>query len=628
MQTFPRAIRSALAAVFVFVGPASPAQTADWRYSVQNGEATITRYDGPAADVVVPATLGGVPVTTLQSYVFYRDNIRSVAIPASVRILPRNAFYSDGLQSITVDPANQFFSSADGALVSKPGAVLLLYPRARAGSYAIPDGVLAIGEYAFSGATALNSVSIPNTVTNIGVEAFFGCRSLSEIAIPPSVQTIRYRAFFQCSGLTNVVIQPGVSVIEDSAFYGCYSLQRIHFGEGLSRIYAAFEGCQSLESVALPNSLTNLAPGAFARCRSLTSVEVGPDNPALASVNGVLIDRAQTRLILYPPGRQGSYTIPAGITTIGDNAFAWAAGLTELVAPAGLASIGSSAFLNCSNLTMFEIPPSLRELGASAFAGSGLGAVTVPGGVTAIGPAAFQQCPNLQTAVMEFGVNTIGAGAFLGCLNLKQAILPNSLVNIDTEAFKDCASLSGIAFPNSLTNITSWAFFGTALTNVVIPSSVQRVAWYAFRNCAALTNIVLPDALLETQALSLCPSLRTVFFTGNAPAFEATMFDGSPLARIYYLPGTAGWDRFPDGQAFLWNPQVSTFAPSFGVRDGQFGFVMTGTAGIPVILEACSNLAEGIWAPIAQATLENGFWRYLDPEWEQHPTRLYRWRAP
>jgi hypothetical protein len=78
----------------------------------------------------------------------------------------------------------------------------------------------------------------------------------------------------------------------------------------------------------------------------------------------------------------------------------------------------------------------------------------------------------------------------------------------------------------------------------------------------------------------------------------------------------------------LWNPQVQTSDASFGVRTNQFGFTITGTSGLVVVVEACTSLANPIWSPAGTNTLTGGSSYFSDPQWTNYPSRFYRLRWP
>jgi hypothetical protein len=91
------------------------------------------------------------------------------------------------------------------------------------------------------------------------------------------------------------------------------------------------------------------------------------------------------------------------------------------------------------------------------------------------------------------------------------------------------------------------------------------------------------------------------------------------------LPGTTGWgSTFGGCPTALWNPQ----AQSPGVRSNQFGFTITGTTNLAVVVEACTNLANPIWSPVGTNTLTGGSSYFSDPQWTNYAARFYRLRSP
>jgi hypothetical protein len=78
----------------------------------------------------------------------------------------------------------------------------------------------------------------------------------------------------------------------------------------------------------------------------------------------------------------------------------------------------------------------------------------------------------------------------------------------------------------------------------------------------------------------------------------------------------------------LWNPQIQTSGATFGVRTNRFGFTITGTSGLVIVVEACTSLTNPIWSPLQTITLTNGSSYFSDPQWTNYPARLYRLRSP
>ena len=91
----------------------------------------------------------------------------------------------------------------------------------------MPDTVTTIGDYAFQNCSGLTSCTLGSGVTSIGQFAFTYCTSLPSVTIPDSVTSIGNGAFFMCSRLTSCTLGSGVTSIGQSAFYYCSSLTSI-----------------------------------------------------------------------------------------------------------------------------------------------------------------------------------------------------------------------------------------------------------------------------------------------------------------------------------------------------------------------------------------------------------------
>ena len=316
--------------------------------------------------------------------------------------------------------------------------------------------VTSIGSGAFS-STNITSVRLPESVTSIEEMAFYGCRNLASITIPGNVTNIGAGAFNSCFCLTNVEIPASVSSIGDYAFFCC----------------------------------TNLA-----------AINVAAANPHYSSAAGVLFNKDKTLLMQFPAGKAGSYSIPATVHTLADEAFgmnddgqypfpyAGCPGLTNLTLPGNLIHIGDHAFSHCVGLTSVNLTDGIASFGVEAFSWcSHLHNITVPGSVTNIGDLAFYYS-GLEKVTVPGNVSTLGLGAFAVCSSLNTVLLQDGVTSIGEVGFNFCTNLTSIFIPESVTNIGERAFwFCTGLTNVTIPKYVASIGAYAFSACSSLNHI-------------------------------------------------------------------------------------------------------------------------------------------
>jgi hypothetical protein len=311
-------------------------------------------------------------------------------------------------------------------------------------------------------------------------------------------------------------------------------------------------------------------------------------------------------------------------------------------------------FGGCRVLSNVAIPLSVTSIGDEAFSGAGLASVTIPGRVTVFGYSTFEQCFNLTNATFSEGVPYIGDDMFAYCTNLTSVTIPSSLTTIEGGAFGGCG-FTTIAIPDTVTDIEDVAFSGcSSLTNLTLPNSLTNLGQDAFLNCGGLSDLVIPGSgsgfgdfaffgcgftniiiaggvsNLAYAMFGQCFNLAGVFFGGNAPGLIGDYAgDGPPFnydtnVTVYYLPGTTGWSNTYQGvPTVLWNPQIQTADVDFGIRSNQFGFNITSTNNIPIVIEACTNLANPVWTPLTNVTLTNGSFYFSDPQWTNYPGRFY-----
>ncbi len=293
----------------------------------------------------------------------------TIELPASLTSIGTRAFQNcPSLEAINVHAANPFYSSVDGILFNKNQTVLIRYPETKAGDYTIPFGITEIAGWAFDLCSDLTAITIPATVNKIGYQAFGRCSSLTSIVIPANVTTLDSFAFFHCTSLASITLPAGLTSIGNSAFYGCTSLASIELPAGLISISPlAFYQCTSLASIMIPANVTSIADSAFRHCTNLYAIDVDEANTVYSSLDGVMFSKDRTRLLRFPAGKAGHYTIPETVTVIEGDAFRDNAGLTGVDIPDSVTEIGVFAFRDCTHLTAVLFAGDAPEYGSQIF---------------------------------------------------------------------------------------------------------------------------------------------------------------------------------------------------------------------------------------------------------------------
>ncbi|MDO5311203.1 MAG: leucine-rich repeat domain-containing protein [Clostridia bacterium] len=360
-------------------------------------------------------------VTSIDDDAFYYcRNLASVTIPNSVTSIGNYAFDScERLTSITVDGDNTNYSSIDGNLFNKDKTALIQYAIGKTDKqYAIPDGVITIGNRAFYGCDSLTSVTIPDSVTRIGDGAFWGS-SLTSVNIGRGVISINNNAFAYCNRLTSITIPDSVTSIGGCAFGGCRSLTSMTIPDNVISIGdGGFIDCDSLTYVTIGSGVTSIGDSVFYDCDSLASITVDEDNMNYSSLDGNLFNKDKTVLIQYAIGKSDNkYAIPDSVTSIGYYAFAYCSSLTSVTISDGAISIGYEAFYWCSSLTRVNIGNGVTSIGDRVFWGCGsLTSVTIPDSIKSIGDRVFFLCDNLNT-IYYAGTQAQWGGISIGSNN-------------------------------------------------------------------------------------------------------------------------------------------------------------------------------------------------------------------
>ena len=454
-------------------------------------------------------------------------------------------------------------------------------------------------------------MSIPAGVTNIGDYAFHACGSLSAItvdALNPSYSSLAGVLFNKDQ--TTLIQCPGAKA-------DVYAVPN-----RVSRIAAsAFVNCNSLTNVTVPNSVTNIGDSPFGSCSSLSAIVVDALNPSYSSLGGVLFNKDQTTLIQFPAAGAGSYSLPDSVTNIQSGAFIGCKNLSAIRAGSdnpAYSSVGGVLF-NKLQTVVVQCPAAIT------------GAYEIPNTVLSIGEYAFVACSGLTAVTIPEGVKDIGLAAFAGCTSLTSISIPDSVTNIAAEAFEACARLANLSLGARTSRVGIYAFYQCAgLTSLTVPSGIGLIEDRAFQACTGLKSITIAAGVTNIGAFAFgfCTNLTSVYFSGNRPEMDPAAF-GDDSVTLYYLPGSTGWGSGGGGAPSVrWDPSPQTSNSTFGIRSNAFGFNITGTSNLTVVVEACTDPAHPVWFPLQTNQLTGGAAYFSDPDWTNYPARVYRIRAP
>lgn len=271
-----------------------------WTYSYSESTATVIsavtadeEYE-PDGDVIVPATLGGKPVTEVADWFLQNAEITSLSFPDSVtKIGSRVAVWcyslesvsfgsglasigkssflgNEKLESFTVSDANPNYASYAGGLYNKTKAILIKFPAGKSTLELAPT-TTEIDEGACMWANKLRGVVIPGSVKRIGDNSFDGCNKLTSVELKEGVEEIGYAAFSNCN-VSELKLPASLTTIGEGAFTYA-SVTSLTLPSGLKNIGAhAFESCYSLTTLVVPTGIETIGDYAFGYCESLTSV--------------------------------------------------------------------------------------------------------------------------------------------------------------------------------------------------------------------------------------------------------------------------------------------------------------------------------------------------------------------
>jgi hypothetical protein len=399
------------------------------------------------------------------------------------------------------------------------------------------------------------SVTVPNLIKNI------------------PVTVIGAGAFYECYNIEKINLPNSITIIESDAFAYCENLKEINMKNGIIEINSgAFNGCMSLKTISIPATVTYISwlyGGIFNGCLNMMNIQVDSSNENYNSINGVLYDKIGKKIISYPKGKKGDYSIPNGITEIMDYTFSYCTGLTSVKIPESVIKIGYRAFEYCESLVSIQFPYKMQEIKDYAFIHcENINSITMPVDLEKLGKGVFLYCSSLGEFIQEYStgnyevknsvlfdkkneelitcpatingifnvpehIKIIGYNAFLDCKNITAINIPSSVTDIGYSisdrssdpagAFSGCNNLASINVdPNNNTYIS---IDGLLYSNfellfcpikkngdIQVPTFVKSIRAKAFANCENVNSIYLPDSITEIagNVFENCTNLREI----------------------------------------------------------------------------------------------------------------------
>ena len=559
----------------VFVAPYVEKKVFEYTLD-DDGNATITKYDGNVRALTIPDTLDGYTVVAIGSSAFAKNTyLQSVVIPDTVTVIQESAFAEcTNLSQIHLsDNLEYMYDSAFGYCNSLNNVCI---PKTLVECYS-KDFFKGEGG-PFRDCINLKNISFEEGITNIPKKLFYRCTGIEKINIPDTVIMIDDRAFKECTSLKNIQLSNNLTTIGQEAFNGCTSLEKVVIPNSVTTIKgAAFLACSKLSDVTLSKNLLSLGGYAFGDCDSLESIEIPKSIETTTEEYyiqyiygyqwGVFIACDNLKEIIFEKGTtqiaKGMFannesieqiSIPDTVTLIGDQAFLNCTSLSDVQLSQNLITVGQEAFMGCTSITKIKIPDSVTTIKGAAFlACSDLSDVTLSRNLISLGGYAFGDCDSLESIEIPKSVKDTTSeyygqyiydyqwGVFIACDNLKNITFEKETTQIVYGMFANNESIEKIEIPETVTTIGSDAFYKcTSLTEINIPDTVLTVGSYAFGGCKNLEKVHLPKNIknIEKGTFKDCSVLKDITIPDTVMKIGDVAFSGCTALPQITLPAS------------------------------------------------------------------------------------------
>lgn len=461
--------------------------------------------------------------------------VKTISIPNTVTTIGAYAFNNcTALTSLVL---------SDGTSAGKTGADLTkviniseyaFYKCSALSSVNLGAELSIVDKYAFAG-SGLKTVIVPSCVDLIGEGVFKNCDGIGTMTVPylgstsaengklsyffdgkvpsslKSVKVMAFKdnvigaeAFEGCDGLVTVELPEGLVAVGEEAFNGCTALSTFNFSNITVVDKRAFKGCTALKGVDL-SRLEAIGEAAFKDCEAISKAELS----STSIIEGEAFDGCTSLTDLS----FGDF-----IYKIGESAFN-STGIKSVKLPDTVEVIEANTFANCPSLVSVTLPSYLKEIGSYAFESAPITSIKIPESVTSIGAYAFKNT-GLKAFAFPTEITEIGKSVLFGCNSIESLGLTLTNEFIDT---KISSYLFEDAMPESLKSVTingstygyiqSGAFaYANYIEEVIIKGDITYIAWEAFNSCGELRYVSLPETLelIEPGAFAYCYRLYEI----------------------------------------------------------------------------------------------------------------------
>lgn len=457
-------------------------------------------------NVKLSAGLTEIPAGTFAIAYFHG----TLVVPEGIKTIGQEAFMNGAGDAIQLPSTltrieKDAFSLLDVDSITIPGSVTQIGEGIFSGcsikTITLGWGIKTIPKGAFESCNNLEAIIIPGSVTKI-MDGAFRYTKIQRIYIPSSVKYIVKDAFLDSPYLTLYV--PKGSIGEKYA-----KTMKVPFDNG--SIYNAVVTKDGIKYQYHTNTQTYKVIKGNAGLSGDIVVPEKINGKKVVSIEQNAFERCENIL---------SVKLPDSITEIGKNAF-YGCGLKEIRLPNKLTAIREDTF-GLSGLEEISIPSSVKSIESNAFAYSALRKVSVPNTVTDLGAGVFSHCESLEDIILPENMVSVPESFLYGCINLKSIQLPSGLKEIGSRACGYTA-ITSVEFPPSLKKIGGGAFWGCE--NLVldrIPDTVTELGYGIFSFCSGIKELTIPGSIktLPGDTVYFCENIEKLWIQEGTEIIE------------------------------------------------------------------------------------------------------------